>query len=310
MGQRIGFIGLGNIGGGIAANLIADGHELTVLDLDDRRTKLLVDAGARAARNPAEVAGASAVTFLSLPSPQAMEQVAHDWLGGASGDAVLVDLSTNAPSTIRRIGGQVVGAGRRFLECPLTGGAPGARMRMLLFICGGERETYDEVGPLLDTIGRARFWLGPLGCGNVGKLVNSLMAFAATWVSMEGLAMGARSGVDLRTLVEMMRVAGATNFYIERMVEGINERGRPTDFALELAAKDAGLIVELARDLAVPVPVAGAVEQVMVMAKGLGLGDRDWSDLVEVMERLTDVKLHLPPKPEEQDAADGGAAAT
>ena len=112
MGQRIGFIGLGNIGGGIAANLIADGHELTVLDLDDRRTKLLVDAGARAARNPAEVAGASAVTFLSLPSPQAMEQVAHDWLGGASGDAVLVDLSTNAPSTIRRIGGQVVGAGR------------------------------------------------------------------------------------------------------------------------------------------------------------------------------------------------------
>jgi glyoxylate/succinic semialdehyde reductase len=181
---------------------------------------------------------------------------------------------------------------------------------MLLFICGGERDTYDEVGPLLDTIGRARFWLGPLGCGNVGKLVNSLMAFAATWVSMEGLAMGARSGVDLRTLVEMMRVAGATNFYIERMVEGINERGRPTDFALELAAKDAGLIVELARDLAVPVPVAGAVEQVMVMAKGLGLGDRDWSDLVEVMERLTDVKLHLPPKPEEQDAADGGAAAT
>jgi len=96
-------------------------------------------------------------------------------------------------------------------------------------------------------------------------------------------------------MVEMVRAGGGGNFFIDRMVEGINERGRPTDFALELAAKDAGLLLDVARDAGVPTPVAAEVAQALVAAKALGLGGRDFTDLVEVAERLAGVTLHLRP---------------
>ncbi|HSS11002.1 MAG TPA: NAD-binding protein, partial [Acidimicrobiales bacterium] len=159
-------------------------------------------------------------------------------------------------------------------------------------------EPVAAVRPLLDTIGRATFHLGPLGCGNVGKLVNSLLAFSATWASIEGLALAARNDIDLRTLLDMVRTGGASNFYMDRLVEGIEAQERPTTFALELAAKDAGLMVEVGRQAAVPLPLASAVLQVLVLAGGLGLGGRDYADLPRVMERVADLEFRLrPPDP-------------
>jgi 3-hydroxyisobutyrate dehydrogenase-like beta-hydroxyacid dehydrogenase len=297
--SRLGFIGLGNIGGAIAANLVADGHELTVLDTDDTRVKPLVEAGATAAADPADVAAAADVTFLSLPTPEIMAAVAGQWLAGARGrDRILVDLTTNAPATVRAVGARLAEGGAHLVEAPLTGGAPGARSRYLVFIVGGEPEPVRRVTPILETIGRATFHLGPLGSGNVGKLVNSLLAFTATWVSLEGLSLAARHDIDLRTVVDMVRTAGAGNFFMDRMVEGINQRGRPTEFSLELAAKDAGLMLEVGRATGLPLPVASAVHQMLVLAKAQGLGGHDFSDLVEVAERMTGVTLHLPPPPE------------
>jgi 3-hydroxyisobutyrate dehydrogenase-like beta-hydroxyacid dehydrogenase len=266
-----------------------------VHDLDRSRLEPLVKAGASAAANAAEVAGKSEITFLSLPNPSVMEAVASEWLEAAPRGSILVDLTTNAPATVRRTGERIAQAGRHFLEAPLTGGAPGAKARLLVFMVGGDREVYERCQPLLAKLGRASFYMGPLGAGNVMKLVNSLFAFTTTWVSLEGLAIAAKSGLDLRTTVEVVRAAGGGNFFIDRMVEGINQRGRPTDFALELAAKDAGLVLDVARDASVPVPVAAAVAQALVMAKALGLGGRDFTDLVEVMERQAGVKLNLPP---------------
>ena len=123
--------------------------------------------------------------------------------------------------------------------------------------------------------------LGPLGLGNTMKLVNSLVAFTTTWASLEGLSLAAKSGIPVQHAVEVLRTNGVANFYLDRMVDGIDERDRPTQFALELAAKDAGLIVETGRALGVPTPAGGAVLQVLVGAIAAGLGDRDWSDLVD-----------------------------
>lgn len=295
--MRLGFIGLGNIGGAVARNLAADGHALRVHDTDAARVRQLTAAGAVAAASVDEVAQHGEVTFLSLPTPSIMEGVAEQWIAAAARGSVLIDLTTNAPETVRRVGARAERAGVHLLEAPLTGGAPGAKARMLTFIVGGEAALFERCRPLLATIGRASFHLGPLGTGNVGKLVNSLFAFTTAWVSLEGLAVCAKSGIDLRTMVEMVRAGGGGNFFIDRMVEGINERGRPTDFALELAAKDAGLLLEVARELGVPTPVAAEVAQALVAAKAFGLGGRDFTDVVEVIERLTGVKLHLPPKP-------------
>ena len=294
-GRRLGVIGAGNIGGAIAANLLADGHAVVVHDTDRARVDTLVRAGAVRADSPAGVAARSEITFTSLPGPAIMEAVAHAWLAEAPRDAVLVDLSTNAPATIRRVGERFADAGRHLLEAPLTGGAPGAQARMLVFMVGGERQIFERCRPLLEKLGRAVIYVGDLGLGNTAKLVNSLLAFSATWVSLEGLAIAAKAGMSLRTMIEVIRTGGAGNFFTDRMVEGINERGRPTQFALALAAKDAGLILDVARETAVPVPVATEIAQALAAAVGAGLGERDFTDLVELIERQAGVKLRLPP---------------
>jgi len=293
--MQIGFIGLGNIGGGMAANLAADGQSLCVYDSDPARVQALVDKGARACANAAEVGRSAEITLMSLPTPDVVERVAEEWLRGAGRGKIAVDLSTNAPARVRALGERLARAGCELVECPLTGGAVGAQSRMLVFMLGGEDAAVARVKTVLEKLGRASFHLGPLGRGNTAKLVNSLLAFTSTWVSLEGLALAERGGVDLRSMVDVVRTAGAGNFFIDRYVEGINERGRPAQFALELAAKDAGLIRDLARESGVPAPVASAIAEVLRAAVAEGLGHRDWSDLVVHLEQAAGLRLTLPP---------------
>jgi 3-hydroxyisobutyrate dehydrogenase-like beta-hydroxyacid dehydrogenase len=295
--MRVGTIGLGNIGGAIAANLVEDGHAVTVCDLDAERVRAVAERGAAVADDPAAVARASDVTFLSLPTPEVVASVAEAWLAGAAAGSVLVDLSTNSPAAVRALGARVSARGAALLEAPLTGGAPGARARQLVFLLGGEPAVVETCRPLLDRLGRAVFHFGPLGTGNTAKLVNTLLALSSAWVTFEGLALGAKSGLDLRTLVDAVRTGGATNYFIERMVEGINQRGRPANFSLALAAKDAGLIESAMAEQAIPAPFATALAAVFRAAVAGGLGDRDWSDLVEHAEREAGQKLELRPKP-------------
>lgn len=295
--MQVGFIGLGNIGGGMAANLAADGHELFVFDSDAARLQALVDKGARACANAAEVGRGCEITLMSLPTPDVVERVAGEWLAGAGRGKIAVDLSTNAPARVRALGEKLARAGCQLVECPLTGGAIGAQSRALVFMLGGEDAAVARVRTVLEKLGRASFHLGPLGRGNTAKLVNSLLAFTSTWVSLEGLALAERGGVDLRSMVEVVRTAGAGNFFIDRAVEGINQRGRPAQFALELAAKDAGLIRDLARESGVPAPVASAISEVLRAAVAEGLGHRDWSDLVVHLEQTAGLRLTLPPSP-------------
>lgn len=286
---RVGVIGLGNIGGHVAANLVADGHEVTVFDADTKRSADV--EGAATADDVAQVARQAEVTFLSLPTPEIVREVAVEWADAAPDDAVLVDLSTNSPSFVRELGELLGAAGKHLVEAPLTGGAPGAENRMLVFMLGGDDAVVERVRPIVDPLGRATFHLGGLGTGATMKLVNSLIAYTATWSSLEGLSLAAKSGIGVQDAVEVLRTAGAGNFFIDRMVEGIDDRDRPTQFALELAAKDARLIVDAGDDLDVPTPAAEAVRTVLAEALAEGYGGLDWSQLVRVAESRGDVVL-------------------
>ena len=296
--MRVGIIGLGNIGGHVAANLVADGHEVTVFDTEEARSMPLAKAGAKAAPGPAEVAEASEITLLSLPTPAVVNAVADAWLKGASKGDILVDISTNSPEAIRELGVRISAAGCELLDAPLTGGAVGAEARMLVFMVGGDSKAFQRCEPVLEKLSRAVFHLGPLGLGNTAKLVNSLLAFTSTWVSLEGLSIAAKAGIDVRTMVDVVRTGGAGNFFINGMVDGINERGRPTQFALELAAKDAGLIEDLGRATGVPVPVGAQIRRVLQDAVDAGLGAHDWSDLVEHAEKQAGIALQIAPAKE------------
>ncbi len=291
--MRVGVVGLGNIGGHVAANLVTDGHDVVVFDVDEARAGTI--DGARAVATVAEVGTASEITVLSLPTPAVVRQVADEWSVTAAPDAILVDLSTNSPEVVRELGTSLAGSGHHLVEAPLTGGAPGAEHRMLSFMVGGDDDAVARVRPVLEPLGRAFVHLGPLGLGNTMKLVNSLIVFTTTWVSLEGLSLAAKSGIPVQQAVEVLRTNGVANFYLDRMVESIDARDRPTQFALGLAAKDAGLIVETGRALGVPTPAGGAVLQVLVGAIAAGLGEHDWSDLVAAAERQGDVELRWSP---------------
>jgi 3-hydroxyisobutyrate dehydrogenase-like beta-hydroxyacid dehydrogenase len=291
--MQVGMIGLGNIGGHVAVNLVADGHEVTVHDVDGRRAAAIT--GATAADSVADVGKACEITVLSLPTPEVVRAVADEWATTAAAGSILVDLSTNSPAVVCELGERLAATGHHLVEAPLTGGAPGAEHRMLSFMIGGDDEAVARVQPVLEPLGRATVHVGPLGLGNTMKLVNSLVAFTTTWVSLEGLSLAAKSGIPVQRAVEILRTNGVANFYLDRMVETIDQRDRPTQFALDLAAKDAGLIVDRGRALGVPTPAGAAVLQVLVGAMAAGLGDRDWSDLVAVAERQGDVELRWSP---------------
>ena len=288
-----GVIGLGNIGGHIAANLVADGKDVVVHDVD--LDAIAAVSGATAAPDVATVAEMADVTLLSLPTPRVVASVAAEWADAAAPGAVLVDLSTNSPTVVRELGERLTASGHHLVEAPLTGGAIGAEKRMLVFMVGGDDEPVERVLPVLEPLGRATFHVGALGLGNTMKLLNSLVAFTTTWVSLEGLAMATKAGIEVQKAVEILRTAGASNFFIDRQVETIDGRGRPTQFALELAAKDAALIVDWGSELGAPTPVAAAVKGVLDGAVADGLGGADWSELVAVAEQQAGVELRWNP---------------
>src|SRR4051794_26302194 len=262
--MQVGVIGLGNIGGHVAANLASDGHDVVVFDVDAERAASI--EGARAVASVGDVGAACEVTVLSLPTPPVVRAVADEWATTAAPDAVLVDLSTNSPEVVRELGARLTATGHHLVEAPLTGGAIGAQNRMLSFMVGGDDAAVARVQPVLEPLGRAFVHLGALGLGNTMKLVNSLIAFTTTWVSLEGLSIAAKSGVPVQQAVEVLRTNGVANFYLDRMVESIDTRNAPTQFALGLAAKDAGLIVETGRALGGPTPAGAAGPQVRVGA--------------------------------------------
>ena len=300
--EQVGVIGLGNIGGAIAANLVADGHRVTVSDVDPNRASAV--AGAEAVADAAAVAAASEITITSLPTPDAVAGVADQWVGAAAAGAILLDISTSSPATNRELAARLRDSGHHFVEAPLTGGAIGAQNRSLVFMVGGDDEPVARCTPLLDKLGRATFHLGPVGSGTTMKLANSLLAFTCIWVSLEALSLAAAADLDLRTAIDVVRTGGASNFFMDRQVDGIDTRGRPPQFSLTLAAKDARLIDDLASASGVPAPVAGAIRQVFADAVERGLGERDWSDLVLAAEGRTGLQLTLGPPP---DAGEGAA---
>jgi len=295
--KKIGVIGLGNIGGHVAANLVADGFDVMVCDLNESFVEKLVAKGARKG-SVKEVGKHAELTLLSLPSPAVIKAVTTEWLGTSATNSIVIDLSTNSPEVAKEIGKTITDAGRCFLECPLTGGAPGAMNRALVFMIGGDKAVYERAKPILDKISRASFYMGEFGTGNTAKLVNSLLAFTCTWTSLEGLAMAAKTGIDLRTMVNVIRTGGASNFYIDNMVEYLNVKEKPVMFGLSLAAKDAGLIEQMGKNLGVPTPVAHSIAAMYQQAMAAGLSQKDWSAIEGFMEKQSGATLTIAPKPE------------
>ena len=294
----LGMIGLGNIGGAIAGNLVADGHRVCVFDLDADRMNAI--GGALHADSVGDVARAAELTFTSLPGPEAVVAVVEEWAASAARGAVLCDLSTTLPESNRAIASRLAEGGHAFVEAPLTGGRIGATTRKLVFMVGGEDDAVAQVKPVLESLGRAVFHLGSVGTGTTMKLVNSLLAFSGAIAAFEAVSLAVKSGIDVRSAVEIVKLSGPSNYFIDRGIEGINIRNKPTEFSLRLAAKDARLLRDLGDTLEVPTAIAAAALEFLDDAVERGLGEHDWNDLVLAAEARGGIELTIAPKPDEE----------
>lgn len=298
--ETVGFIGLGNMGGGMSANIQRAGYQLVVYDLREEVTKPLLEGGARLANSPAEVARLSDVTFTSLPGPKEVEEVtlgADGVLEGIRPGSIYVDLSSSRPSLIRRLEPIFRQKDAHVLDAPVSGGKSGADSGNLAVMVGGEEEIYLRIKPILDAFGDKVFYAGAIGAGSICKLVHNMIGHSVRQAIAEGLTLGVKAGVEPEALWESVRRGSLGRMRV--LHEGLVRtmfRGEfePASFALNLAYKDISLATELAREYNVPMPMSTLAEQIAMQAMNRGWAERDSSVTVLLQEEQAQVQVRAP----------------
>jgi 3-hydroxyisobutyrate dehydrogenase-like beta-hydroxyacid dehydrogenase len=295
--MRVGFIGLGNMGGPMALNILKKGHSVVVNDIRREMAEPHLAAGAQWADSPAAVAAKAEVVLTSLPGPKEVEAVAlgpNGILSGIERGAVYADLSTNSPTVIRRIHEAFKQKGVAMLDAPVSGGIPGARNATLAVMVGGDKETFEKVKPVFDAIGDKVSYIGAIGAGAVAKLVHNMVAICSTQLLVEAFTMGMKAGVSADALLKAVSDgAYGQGMILKGALPKMIMRGNfdRVTFALKLARKDLGLATEVGREFNVPMPIAALVEQDFLSALAHGLGEKDSTAAVTVQEDRANVKV-------------------
>lgn len=295
----VGFIGLGIMGGNMAYNVLQGGNELVVHDIQREAATSHLEAGAIWADSPLEVAQAAEIVFTSLPGPTEVEAVAlgeDGLLEGLSENKVYFDLSTSTPGMIRRIHRAAAAKGIHVLDAPVSGGPAGARTRNLAIWVGGDKEVFDRCKPVLDTIGDKAYYVGPIGCGAIAKLVHNCTGYVLQTALAEVFTMGVKAGVEPAALWQAVRKGavgrrGPFEGLAEHLLPG---KFDPPDFALRLARKDVDLAVSVGREFDVPMRLANLVLQEMTEALNRGWGSRDSRAAMLLQEERACVEVRVP----------------
>lgn len=279
--MKIGFIGLGTMGGGMAANVLKAGYDLSVHDIRREAATPLLENGASWADTPAELAAECDVVLTSLPGPRDVEAVAlgeGGVLEGMRAGGVYIDMSTSSPTLIRSIAERFADKGAAVLDAPVSGGPVGARTGRLAVMVGGDRAVYERVKPALDAIGDKVGYIGGVGSGSIAKLMHNCIGYGLQTIVAECLTLGVKAGVDAAPLFEAIcngsvgRGSTFANTYPNTYLAGNFD---PPSFALRLAHKDVGLALELAREYGVPMSVGSIAYQEMTAALNRGWADKD-----------------------------------
>lgn len=297
----LGFVGTGNMGSRMAANLLKAGYLLTVYDLRRASAEGLLSAGARWAAGPAAVAKASEVVLVSLPGPADVDAVAlgaEGMLANMPRGGTFIDLSTNYPTNVRNLYAEGRKLGVDVLDAPVSGGVHGAATRHLAVMVGGDRAAFERCRPVLEAIGDNIFYCGASGAGSVTKIVNNMISLALNQLLGEALTLGVKAGVDLEVLASVISKSGGQTRKMDDMYPKYLFKGNfHPGFAVDLAAKDLRLGTMLGRELKVPLDVANLAEQRYIEAQHRGWGQLTSDAVVRLQEEKAGVELRTPEKP-------------
>ena len=285
--RRIGFIGLGIMGSRMAATLSRAGHALNVFDVDRGKMEALEAIGAVPGESPRDVAGKSDFVFSSLPVPATVKSV---YLGpdgvllGAKPGTILIDMSTVDPETTRVVSKAAAEKDIQYLDAPVSGGYREAESGSLVIIVGGERSAFERARDVLAVLASAIHYAGPSGAGNIVKLINNVMSMGNVLVAAEAFVLGVKAGMDGQTLFDIIRTSAGRSFHFERRFPNILARNFAPGFTVDLARKDLGLAVDMARTHEVPVPALSLIHQLYNASSALGDGPNDFASIVKVFE--------------------------
>ncbi|MGD9805978.1 MAG: NAD(P)-dependent oxidoreductase [Hyphomicrobiaceae bacterium] len=302
--MKVGFIGLGTMGAYMAANLSKylekSNHGFVVHDVRKQAAESFLSQGAEWADSPKALAEQCDVIFLSLPGPKEVEAVSTDAttgiMAGLKKGGAVFDLSTNAPSMVRKIAAIYKEKGLNFMDAPVSGGPTGARSGKLAIWVGGDKKVFGDNKVLLDAFSDQARYIGDIGAGSVAKLVHNCAGYAIQTALAEVMTMGVKGGVEPLALWEAIRTgAGGRGRSFDRLVDQfLVNKYEPPAFALKLAYKDMTLATELGRELGVPMRLANMAYAEMSEAMARGWEAQDSRSPMKLQVERAGVKIEVP----------------
>ena len=293
MSQRIGFVGLGQMGLPIACRLLAAGYGVVAFDRRPEPRAAFEAAGGQWADSPHAVANSCAMVMISLPTPQVVEAVALDADGLVHGSAIrtCVDLSTTGPMVARQVAAGLAERGVAWVDAPVSGGVTGAEQGTLAIMVSGPQGICRELAPVLGAFGRNVFQVGDQpGQGHLMKLINNLLSTTALAATFEALTVGAKAGLDPQAMVDVLRVSSGTNHAIENKIPKYLLRGVPMGFSLDLSLKDVTLAVAAGEAFGLPMRMGHVTADFWQQAMDARGPKQDYLQVVRVFEDLAGVR--------------------
>ena len=301
MNMKIGFIGLGNLGQHLAANLLRATFPVTVHDLRKETAAALIDAGATWAASPKQAARKADTVITCLPSPAAVSDVVAGENGvfeGLDNGGTWIDMSTNDLNEIKRLAALAETRGIASLEAPVTGGVHKAAAGEITVLVGGNKAVYEAHLPAFQAMGGTVIYMGRLGSASVIKVITNMLAFIHLVAAGEALMLAKRGGLDLTRAFAAIKASSGNSFVHETESQVILNGSYNIGFTMDLACKDLMLAHQLGREFEVPLELAGLVEQIFVRARAQ-YGGSAWSSMVvKLLEDALGTELRAPGFPE------------
>jgi 3-hydroxyisobutyrate dehydrogenase len=300
--MKIGFIGLGNVGGKLADSILRNGLDLTVRDLDRNAAQRFLDQGAKWADSPAEMTASCDLIITCLPSPAASAAVmeAPDGiLSALTPGKIWAEMSTTDEAEVKRLGAMVQAKGAEPVDCPVSGGCHRAATGNISIFAGCERATFERMLPTLTTLGRRVLHTGPLGSASVLKVMTNYLATANLLTLCEALVTMERAGLNLATTYEAIKISSGTSFVHETETQVILNGSHDISFTMDLVLKDIGLFQTIADRANVPLEISPLMIQ--IFKDGIArYGARAQSDdIIKRLEEATGADITAPGFPSE-----------
>lgn len=293
--MKLGFVGLGAMGGRMAANLIKKGYEVTVSDVNPEAVKAAVALGAAAAEKNSELARDKDIILTSLPNAAIVESVIlgkDGLLEGAQAGALIVDLSSITPQSIQKVAERAAQKGVGVMDAPVSGGTAGAEKGTLTIMAGGSEAHFKQAMPVLSCIGTKIDHVGDVGAGDTVKLVNNLLLGVNMAAVSEAFALGVKAGIAPETLYRIISSSSGTSYALTAKYEKFFSKGNfAPGFMIDLQYKDLQLAVDTAKSLKMPLMVGNVVQQMYEIARAQGYGQEDISAVIKLYEQYGGIQV-------------------